>query len=494
MLSANFYKATWPSGKARVCKTLITGSNPVVASKAKAPEIPGKTANAIKPFQKEGVEWALQKLGDKGSCLIGDEMGLGKTLQALCTVKADDRVLVIGPASVQRNWEAEIKKWRPDLKATCVDRQGFRWPNKGEVVISRWTSLPIRNLSAGKGKRGLDRSKAIDAELVKILGTCPQGIKIVADEIHYIKSSKAQRHQAFRSVARLVRWNSGTILGLTGTPMLNNPLETWNILQCIGAAKHVCSRDDYFRLCNIRRNRWGGYDFGTPNEEVAELLRNVILRRLSADVLTLPPITRKTVTVPLDAQAKAACDALLSWAGGKESLEVLLADAMDGKAGARGQALFERLSAMRRAVALAKIPEMLSRVKQEKQPVAVFSCHRGPVEVLKKKGFAIITGSETAEQKYDAVCSFQDGEKKGVAYTLAGCEGITLTRAAKLFVVSADWTPARNSQAEGRLWRIGQDNPVEIVYLVGNHVAEQVLHAALERKRKILDATGMNGS
>ena len=25
--------ATWPSGKARVCKTLITGSNPVVASK-----------------------------------------------------------------------------------------------------------------------------------------------------------------------------------------------------------------------------------------------------------------------------------------------------------------------------------------------------------------------------------------------------------------------------------------------------------------------------
>ncbi len=27
-----FPKATWPSGKARVCKTLITGSNPVVAS------------------------------------------------------------------------------------------------------------------------------------------------------------------------------------------------------------------------------------------------------------------------------------------------------------------------------------------------------------------------------------------------------------------------------------------------------------------------------
>jgi hypothetical protein len=27
--------ATWPSGKARVCKTLITGSNPVVASKTK---------------------------------------------------------------------------------------------------------------------------------------------------------------------------------------------------------------------------------------------------------------------------------------------------------------------------------------------------------------------------------------------------------------------------------------------------------------------------
>ena len=29
---SDFKMATWPSGKARVCKTLITGSNPVVAS------------------------------------------------------------------------------------------------------------------------------------------------------------------------------------------------------------------------------------------------------------------------------------------------------------------------------------------------------------------------------------------------------------------------------------------------------------------------------
>jgi hypothetical protein len=30
--------ASWPSGKARVCKTLITGSNPVDASKEHEPE------------------------------------------------------------------------------------------------------------------------------------------------------------------------------------------------------------------------------------------------------------------------------------------------------------------------------------------------------------------------------------------------------------------------------------------------------------------------
>ena len=30
--SQPIFLATWPSGKARVCKTLITGSNPVVAS------------------------------------------------------------------------------------------------------------------------------------------------------------------------------------------------------------------------------------------------------------------------------------------------------------------------------------------------------------------------------------------------------------------------------------------------------------------------------
>ena len=59
-----------------------------------------------------------------------------------------------------------------------------------------------------------------------------------------------------------------------------------------------------------------------PGSERAEVVRlsgdlmkvRRLFRRLSKNVLTLPPITREVVTVPLSEDAIAQCDALLQWA------------------------------------------------------------------------------------------------------------------------------------------------------------------------------------
>ena len=457
--------------------------------------LPENTIAQLRPFQQEGVDWAQAR--QRG--LIADEMGLGKTRQGLCLIDPAKGGIVIGPACVQGFWKEEMQKVRPDLTPTVVDRKDFRWPYPGEVIIARWTSLPVANLKAGGNMRGLERAKAIDAALELIIGDCPGGITVIADEIHYAKSPKAQRHQAFRSISRCARRSNGRIFGMTGTPLLNNPVELRSILEVVGLLRDSYGdRDTFHTVWNCWQNRWRGWEYGTPTAAAYEMLSKVMIRRLSKNVLDLPPITREVVTVPLSEGAIAQCDALLSWVGGPDALEQLLEDAIDGKAGPQGAKLFEKLSGMRAAVAAAKVPALLNILDGHVGTAAVFSCHRAPVEVLgSQPGWVTITGDDSAPQKYDTVRAFQDGESngiKGIAYTLAGCEGVTLTRAAHLYVVSPDWTPARNAQAELRLWRIGQTKPVTVTYLEGDHIVERILSKCILKKMAMLQAGGLAGS
>jgi hypothetical protein len=454
--------------------------------------LPEATRNALMPFQVDSIRWGAPRK----RMLIGHEMGLGKTVIAISLIDASKGALVVGPACVQRNWEAELNRWRPELHVTCVDRRGFRWPRRNEVVIARWTSLPVANLKAGKGKRAPERAQAIDDALRSKYGKPPKGMALIADEIHYAKNARAQRHQAFRSVSRAVRWQGGRLIGLTGTPMLNNPIELRSILEVLGLLKEAFGdRDTFHDAYDMCRNRWGGWDYGTPRPEAREMLSTVMLRYLSQDVLKLPPIEYETIEVPLSLEATEACDALLSWAGSKEALEVLMEDAIEGRGGQKVANLFQKLSAMRRAVAVSKATPLLSLIDGNgKETCAVFSCHRAPVEALAEKGWGTITGDDSAEAKYDTACRFQDGELPGIAYTLAGCEGLTLTRATRLYIPSADWTPARNQQGIMRLWRIGQTATVKVTFLVGAHIVERTLHRCLARKMRLLEASGLQGS
>ena len=77
--------------------------------------IPAALRDALMPFQRAGVEFAL---GKGGRVLIGDEMGLGKTIQAIALCSAflsDWPVLVVCPSSMRMMWKQELLRWLPGL-------------------------------------------------------------------------------------------------------------------------------------------------------------------------------------------------------------------------------------------------------------------------------------------------------------------------------------------------------------------------------------------
>jgi len=428
------------------------------------------------PFQVKGVDF----LSRRKNALLADQMGLGKTVQALCALGEGWRVLVICPASLKFNWRNEARKWAKHYRVTILEgRSNWKWPEQGEIVISNYSILPsylkhdLRKVKQDPKKQV--EAMAIEAALLEI----PNGISLIVDEAHNVKSNKAERSRATRQLA--IR--ADRVWALTGTPLLTRAMDLWGILNNLNLAKEVFSWPIFTKLFNGRKNRWGGWEFSLPGPEVAERLRRVMLRRLRDEVLPdLPDKLIKTVEVDgIGKGLERELDEL--WGEFQEQIE--------------GGSLppFERFSEIRAKLAESRIPaleEIVEDYEEEGVPLVVFSAHRAPVDHLSlRDGWRTITGDTPPHQRQLTVDAFQAGSLKGVALTIAaGGVGITLTKASHEIFTDLDWTPALNQQAEDRCARIGQTaQKINITRLVSKHPLDIHVSNLIAEKIALIDAS-----
>jgi hypothetical protein len=433
------------------------------------------------PFQREGVAW----LAGRHTALLADPMGLGKTVQTLCAIPDGAPVLVVAPAVAKGVWQREAARFRPDLQVTVLSGRGtFRWPAPGEMVVVNYDILPAA--VAAKDGKGFTLDTSIPAP--------PAGCVLVADEAHAAKNGKAKRTRALRAIADAVRaLETGRVWLLTATPMLNRPTELYSVLRAAGLERQAFGTwDQFVRLFGGETDSWGAMTWGSPDVSVTERLARVSLRRDRAAVLPqLPEKTWRELSVEIGGVAKRACDKLLA------ELKAVGIDLASSEALAQINASgvsFRRMSAVREALATAKIGalvELVEDFEEQNEPVVVFSAHRDPIDLLgKREGWATITGDTPNAKRSEIEAAFQRGEYRGIAATIqAGGVAITLTRAAQAIFIDRAWTPALNSQAEDRVYRIGQDRGVVITTLVGDHVLEERMTELLTEKSAIIGAS-----
>ena len=494
------------------------------------------------------------------------------TLEILVALPANVPVLVVCPAVAKGDWRGELRKWRPGVSTdTLYGRSSFRWPRPGEVLITNYEILPdihdrdgltdakgnvIRRACDGKlpaepckgckeritwlGPPGQAGSQMItmrdshkeDCEergrmkepydcpgCHPFLATAPQDLVVVYDEAHKIKHWKSQRTRKAYAIADAGRKKNGRTWAVTGTPIENEPSELWTVARVIGSAEaSFGSHDDFVSLFKGRRKHFGGYEWGVPGDEVVERLQRFMLRRLKHDVL--PQLPRKTWgwhEVKLDVRSLREIEVLIRQSGRTvEDVAALLQEQEIG---------FEMMSAVRAALAFAKIPAMMEIVEdfEEKgEPLVVFSAHRAPIDVLASRpGWVVITGELDAQKKTAAADSFQngylarDGEPyeteerddvsvrrrvdrvtrqrvypRGIAITIpAGSVSLTLTRACNELFVDRSWKPTENAQAEDRCVRIGQTRGTHVKTLVANHPLDERLAEIIDRKLRLIQSS-----
>ena len=91
-------------------------------------DVPGDLADALLPFQKEGVAFIHSRWCLYTGCVLADDMGLGKTIQTIAFLSAllkkrgkrqdhslerrtKHRVLIVAPVSLLKNWVNELERW-----------------------------------------------------------------------------------------------------------------------------------------------------------------------------------------------------------------------------------------------------------------------------------------------------------------------------------------------------------------------------------------------
>ena len=181
----------------------------------------------LKPYQMKGLNW-LANLYEQGiNGILADDMGLGKTVQSisLITWLAEKHniwgpFLIVTPASTLHNWQQEISRFVPELRAlpywgAAKDRKTLRkfWSSKKSynrdspfhVIITSYQIVV-------QDQQYFQRTK---------------WQYMILDEAHAIKSSNTARWKI------LLNFNCRNRLLLTGTPIQNNMQELWALLHFI---------------------------------------------------------------------------------------------------------------------------------------------------------------------------------------------------------------------------------------------------------------------
>lgn len=486
--------------------------------------------------QKEGIAF----LREKKKVILADEMGLGKTRQAILAAREESpaAVLIICPASLKINWQREIAIVDPEADVFVIQSG-----KQKEIPAVKWIVVNYDLL--GKYYDQLASMKA--------LGMIGAGI---CDEAHYIKGKKAVRSK----LTLMLLENLPVVYMLTGTPIMNRPAEMLNLLK---AVEHpIAERASYFekRYCDaymetiVRRGRapirfWN--NSGASNlEELREITKDSILRRLKKDVLDLPPKMISVRFAELNAEQKRAYDhawdEYLEWF--KSGLDGVLPEGDTGiKCGACGRELTEEeigpdgandcfkcskvdrtvsaqqlveLGKLKQVCSLAKVARIAADVEEAinaGEKVIVFTqytktlheiaaaCRAIKIETGEKSSYgriptkaikvATLSGQDDQTSRQAAVDAFQnDPETKVfVSNMKAGGVGLTLTEARIVMFADMEWSPEIHAQAEDRAHRIGQAGTVSVYYYVMEETIEEDIVDLLEAKRKIIKEV-MEGS
>jgi non-specific serine/threonine protein kinase len=461
-----------------------------------APLRAGRHLNAtLRPYQQDGVRWLrlLTGLG-LGACLA-DDMGLGKTLQVLALLTVIRRgkqgqerppALLIVPASLLGNWQAEAERFTPGL------RLRFLHPScGGRAAVDLVGADPDAHLG--------------DCDLV--VTTYGMALRLgwlaertwdllILDEAQAIKNHGTKQSRAIRRIPARAR------VALTGTPIENSLGDLWSLFDTINPG--LLGSSTVFKRFVTRLEKSGG-----SYEPLRRLAGPYILRRLKTDPTVIDDLPDKSEVLR---HCRLTAAQAAHYRSAVDNLAFILASTEQGieRRGAVLQSLL-RLKQIcnhpsqytgdgdfdpRHSGKFSQLAEIGAELAARQEKVLVFTQFREVIPALEAhlarifgQAGLMLHGGTPVKARAAMVARFQDdlGPPFMVLSLKAGGTGLNLTAASHVVHFDRWWNPAVENQATDRAYRIGQHRNVLVHKFVTAGTIEERIDRLIAEKQALAD-------
>lgn len=444
--------------------------------------------------QKDGFQYGMEN----DRFLLGDEPGLGKTKQVIDIAMAKritrgykHCLIIPGINGLKWNWYDECKIHANEVAHILGVRYNSKGKPKSPSNASKMedlNNLP-NNFFLITNVESL-RSPEISAKLKELCDSGEIGM-VAIDEIHKCKNPTSQQGKGILKVQPECR------IAMTGTPILEKPLDAYIILRWLGYEKHSFYQ---FKKYFCRFGGFGGHEvIGYKNiSELKNNLNSIQLRRRKKDVLDLPDKVRTVDYVEMNRPQQLIYD----------EIKMAIVNNIDlVKRNPNPLAQLIRLrqatgytgilsSKVEESAKLERMEEIVEEVVANGHKVLVYSNWTDMTDEMTKRftkmgiTHGVITGQYSSEQNHETEHWFQEDPNCKVCLGTieAMGTGFTLTAATYIIFVDEPWNQKIKEQAEDRAHRIGTTEALNIVTLITKDSIDERIADIVVRKGVMADA------
>ena len=426
--------------------------------------------------------YCIRKIIEEPAIALWLDMGLGKTVSTLTAINElkynlfrIHKVLVIAPKKVaEATWSDEIKKW-DHLKLL---RASVVMGSQAKRIMALGTPADIYVINRDNV-----------AWLVNYYKQDWPFDMVVLDEASSFKSNQAKRWKALKAIRPHIR----RIVELTGTPSPQSLCDLWPQMFLLDQGQRLGRTLGIFReryMLPDKRNAQRVFTY-KPKEgaeaTVKSLLSDICISMSAADYLTLPDIVYDDVPVLLDDQAKRQYkklerEALLEVPDGE--ITAVNAAVLTGKLLQLSCGAVYNDDGGTAVLHDCKIEALVELVEQlEGQHALVFYSFRHDVsrliDALSGQGLRI-----RLYQNAEDAAAWNAGKIDVLLAHPASCAyGLNLqTGGHHVIWFGLSWSLEQYQQANARLHRQGQAEPVIVHHLVVKGTVDEDVLDALSRK------------
>jgi superfamily II DNA or RNA helicase len=432
-------------------------------------------------YQREGALFAARA----GRCLIGDEMGLGKTIQAIAAVElmarhfGVQRILIICPTSLKHQWAREIEKF---VHRSAEVIGGLR--ARRERGFATDTFYKITNYDTIR--RDLDLIEKWSPDMV------------ILDEAQRIKNWNTIAARCVKQI------KSPYAIVLTGTPLENRLEELVSVVQFVD--RHRLGPTFQFLQQHQIHDPATGRVIGYRQlDTIGHTLAPILIRRKKDAVLKdLPERLDKTFFVPMTTEQSrhheenrdVVARIVHRWRKfhylSEADRQKLMIALQNMRMSCDSTYLLDHESDFGyKADELATLMEELFERPEEK--VVIFSQWLRMHELLIRRmqgrpwEHVMFHGGVPSNQRGGLVDRFREDKNcRAFLATDAGGVGLNLQHSASVVVnVDLPWNPAVLEQRIGRVHRLGQRRPVQVINFVAQGTIEEGMLSVLKFKTSL---------